>query len=54
MNILILGGAGFIGSHLTDALLGLGHAVVCIDNLCLGNKGMIRHNFENPRFAFYE
>lgn len=54
MNILIAGGAGFIGSHLTDALLGAGHTVVCVDNLCLGSKNMIKHHFENSRFVFYE
>jgi len=54
MNILISGGAGFIGSHLTEALLGLGHAVVCMDNLVLGSKDMISHHFDNKNFKFYE
>jgi UDP-glucose 4-epimerase len=54
MNILIAGGAGFIGSHLTDALLESGHTVVCVDNLCLGSKNMIKHHFENTQFAFYK
>jgi UDP-glucuronate decarboxylase len=37
MNILITGGAGFIGSHLCDKLLESGHRVICIDNLSTGN-----------------
>ena len=32
MNILITGGAGFIGSHLSEKIIGLGHKVICIDN----------------------
>ena len=35
-NILITGGAGFIGSHLSDALLELGHKITVFDNLSLG------------------
>jgi nucleoside-diphosphate-sugar epimerase len=38
MNVLITGGAGFIGSHLTDGLLALGHNVTCIDDLSLGSE----------------
>ena len=54
MNILISGGAGFIGSHLTDALMAGGHTVVCVDNLCLGRRELIEHHFNNERFKFYE
>jgi UDP-glucose 4-epimerase len=54
MNILAAGGAGFIGSHLIDRLLENGDTVVCIDNLCLGSKDMIKHNENNPRFSFIE
>lgn len=38
MNILITGGAGFVGSHLTDRLLALGHAVTVIDNFATGRR----------------
>ena len=37
MNILVTGGAGFIGSHITDALLAAGHDVTIIDNLSTGS-----------------
>ena len=49
MKILVTGGAGFIGSHLVDRLLQLGHEVAVIDNLATG----YRHNL-NPRARFYE
>ena len=50
MRILITGGAGFLGSHLADRLLGQGHEVVCIDNFFTGRKGNIRHLLEHPNF----
>ena len=49
MKILVTGGAGFIGSHLVDSLIQLGHQVVVVDNLATG----YRHNL-NPRAKFYE
>ena len=49
MKILVTGGAGFIGSHLVDRLIQLGHEVVVVDNLATG----YRHNL-NPRARFYE
>lgn len=49
MRILVTGGAGFIGSHLTDALLAAGHETIVIDNLATG----VRENL-NPQARFYE
>jgi dTDP-glucose 4,6-dehydratase len=52
MRILITGGAGFIGSHLTDHLLGEGHNVVVMDNLVTGDMSNIAHHRANPRFEY--
>jgi dTDP-glucose 4,6-dehydratase len=52
MRILITGGAGFIGSHLTDRLLGEGHEVVVMDNLVTGDLANIARHRANPRFEF--
>ncbi|NLE66027.1 MAG: SDR family oxidoreductase [Lentisphaerae bacterium] len=49
---LVLGGAGFLGSHLCEALLRDGHEVVCIDNLITGNLENIRRLRENAAFSF--
>ncbi len=49
---LVTGGAGFLGSHLCEALLAHGHDVLCVDNLFTGNKGNIAHLVANPRFEF--
>jgi UDP-glucose 4-epimerase len=49
MKILVTGGAGFIGSHLADALIERGHHVVIIDNLVTGQRQNL-----NPRAKFYE
>jgi UDP-glucose 4-epimerase len=53
MRILITGGAGFIGSHLSDNLLGLGHDVTVIDDLSTGSVDNIREAKENPRFQYF-
>lgn len=52
MKILITGGAGFIGSHLTDRLLGEDHDVTVMDNLITGNYQNIEKHQANPRFQF--
>lgn len=54
MNILITGGAGFIGSHLCDTLLNLNHNIVVVDNLILGKLENINHLIESERFQFIE
>ena len=54
MNILITGGAGFIGSHLTDELLSVGHSVTVIDDLSTGSKDNIQQHFSNEKFTFIE
>lgn len=52
MRYLITGGAGFIGSHLADALVAGGHEVVALDNLSTGRACNIAHLEGNPRFQF--
>ena len=49
-RILVTGGAGFLGSHLCESLLGEDNEVLCVDNYFTGNKGNILHLLENPRF----
>jgi UDP-glucuronate decarboxylase len=51
-RVLVTGGAGFLGSHLIDRLLGQGHEVLCVDNLFTGTKRNIEHLLGNPRFEF--
>ena len=53
MNVLVAGGAGFIGSHLIDSLLKEGHSIVCADKLVMGDKN-IEHLRQDPDFKFYE
>ncbi len=52
MNILITGGAGFIGSHLGERLLDEGHSVIALDNLFTGSERNIEHFTSNPNFRF--
>ncbi len=51
-TFIIAGGAGFIGSHLCERLLGLGEKVICIDNLITGSEGNISPFFGNKNFTF--
>lgn len=52
MKALVTGGAGFIGSHLSEALLARGHEVVALDDLSTGSLENIRHMLDQPGFAF--
>lgn len=54
MNVLVAGGAGFIGSHLCDALLNAGERVICVDNLSLGTRDNVRHLEDSHAFKLYE
>ena len=49
-NLLVTGGAGFLGSHLCARLLDAGHDVLCVDNFFTGSKAHIRHLLDHPRF----
>jgi dTDP-glucose 4,6-dehydratase len=52
MRVLVTGGAGFLGSHLTDRLLADGDEVIVFDNLLTGRVDNIEHNLGNDRFKF--
>lgn len=54
MRILVTGGAGFIGSHLCDALLERGHVVTVVDNLALGCLENIGHLLQEFSFSFIQ
>ena len=49
-RVLVTGGAGFLGSHLCERLLGNGHEVICVDNFYTGRKTNIAHLLKNPNF----
>jgi UDP-glucuronate decarboxylase len=49
-KIMVTGGSGFLGSHLCERLLGMGHDVLCVDNFFTGDKGNVEHLRANPRF----
>lgn len=52
MKVLITGGAGFIGSHLAERLLGQGDEVTALDNLSTGSLRNIRHLLDHPKLRF--
>ena len=53
MNILITGGAGFIGSHLIGRLLSKGNKVTCIDDLSLGSEQQLCDVINNKKFKLF-
>ncbi|CAA3029058.1 UDP-glucuronic acid decarboxylase 2-like [Olea europaea subsp. europaea] len=50
LRIVVTGGAGFVGSHLVDRLMGRGDSVIVVDNFFTGRKENVMHHFGNPRF----
>ena len=50
MRFLVTGGAGFLGSHLCERLLAMGHSVLCVDNFYTGNQRNIEHLRDNREF----
>jgi UDP-glucuronate decarboxylase len=50
VRILITGGSGFLGSHLTERLVKQGHDVICLDNFYTGRRANVRHLLEYPNF----
>ena len=54
MRSVVTGGAGFLGSHLCDALLARGDEVICLDNLITGNTDNIAHLLGQSRFKFHQ
>lgn len=53
-TILITGGAGFIGSNLSEYFLGLGHKVVCLDNFSTGHRLNLKDFIDNPNYRLIE
>ena len=54
MRVIVTGAAGFLGSHLCDALLAVGHRVVAVDNLVTGSLDNLEHRHNEDRFEFHE
>ena len=51
-KILVIGGAGFLGSHICEKLLAVGHDIICVDNLYAGIKENILPLLDNSYFEF--
>ena len=54
MRVVVAGGAGFLGSHLTDALIARGDEVVCLDNFVTSRPANVSHLADNPEFTLIE
>ena len=54
MRCLVTGGAGFIGSHVADSLIGSGHQVTALDNVSTGSRDNVAHLLDNPAFSLVE
>ncbi len=52
-RVLVTGGAGFLGSHLCERLIGAGNEVICVDNFFTGSRSNVAHLFEEPRFELW-
>ena len=53
-KVLVTGGAGFIGSHLVDALLARNNEVICLDNFATGRRENLTSALQNPDFTLIE
>jgi UDP-glucuronate decarboxylase len=53
-TVVVAGGAGFLGSHLCDAMVAEGAHVICLDNMQTGRRGNLRHLERDPRFDLIE
>jgi len=54
MRVVVTGGAGFLGSHLCDAIIARGGSAVCVDNLATGRPENVAHLMGRPGFMFVE
>jgi nucleoside-diphosphate-sugar epimerase len=54
MRVVVTGGAGFLGSHLCDAIMARGDSAVCVDNLATGRPDNVAHLMDQPGFTFVE